>query len=255
MNLILISADEVKDGVATLHDRRARHLHKVLRVHPGDSLRIGLINGLIGRGLVREISRERAVLEIRAADRPPSPSRLELILALPRPIMLNRVLSQVASMGIKMIHLINANRVEKSFFSASALQPYALAERLRLGLEQAVDTIMPQVTVHPRFRPFVEDRLPALLGDGATGLIAHPGDGARLAERLTQHTPIGPVLLAIGPEGGWVDFELAMFESQGFRQFTLGPRILRVDTAVPALIAQAELLLANIPAPETPFRA
>jgi 16S rRNA (uracil1498-N3)-methyltransferase len=249
MNLILISDDEVKDGVAILGDRRARHLHKVLRVRPGDSLRIGLINGLIGRGLVREISRERAVLEIRAADRPPPPSRLELILALPRPIMLNRVLSQVASMGIKRIHLINANRVEKSFFNASALQPDALAERLRLGLEQAVDTILPQVAIHPRFRPFVEDRLPALRGDGATGLIAHPGAGAGLAERLRQSTPAGPVLLAIGPEGGWVDFELTMFENQGFRQFTLGPRILRVDTAVPALIAQAELLLAQPPGP------
>ncbi len=249
MNLILISEDEVKNGVAILNDRRARHLHKVLRVEPGDSLRIGLVNGLLGRGLVREISRERAVLELLATDLPPAPSRLELILALPRPIMLNRVLSQVASMGIKRIHLINANRVEKSFFSASALQPEALAERLRLGLEQAVDTILPQIAIHNRFRPFVEDRLPALLGAGATGLIAHPGGGAGLAEQLAQCEPTGAVLLAIGPEGGWVDFELTMFKSQGFRQFSLGPRILRVDTAVPALIAQTELLLAQPPGP------
>jgi RsmE family RNA methyltransferase len=247
MNLILISDDEVKEGVAILNGRRARHLHQVLRVRPGDSVRIGLVDGLLGRGQVLEISRQQAVLEIRASDRPPPPSRLELILALPRPIMLNRVLSQVASMGIKRIYLIKANRVEKSYFSASALQPEALAERLRLGLEQAVDTMLPRVSIHPRFRPFIEDHLPALTGDGANALLAHPGGEVGLAERLARQPPKGQVLLAIGPEGGWVDFELAMFENQGFRQFSLGPRILRVDTAVPALIAQAELLLALHP--------
>lgn len=249
MNLILISTDEVKDGVAELSGRRARHLHKVLRARIGDSLKIGLVNGLVGRGLVREISRERVVLEIEATIQPPPPSRLELILALPRPIMLNRVLSQAASLGIKSIHLINANRVEKSFFSASALHPEALAARLELGLEQAVDTVMPEVTVHHRFRPFLEDRLPLLAGGAKTLLLAHPGAEADLARQLVSVAPDSRVMLAIGPEGGWIDFELQLFKHQGFRQFSLGPRILRVDTAVPALIAQAELLLAGQPNP------
>jgi 16S rRNA (uracil1498-N3)-methyltransferase len=247
MNLILISTDEVKNGIAILSDRRARHLSKVLRARPGDSLKVGLLNGPIGRGLVREISRERAILEVLAADPPPPPSPLELILALPRPIMLNRVLSQVASMGIKRIYLINANRVEKSFFSASALAPASLDERLRLGLEQAVDTTLPQVTVHPRFRPFVEDQLPKQATAAATRLVAHPGAAAGLADRLAAEVSTGPVLLAIGPEGGWVDFELELLSRQGFQPFSMGPRILRVDTAVPALIAQVELML-NRPA-------
>jgi RsmE family RNA methyltransferase len=245
MNLILLNAAEVKDGVAVLTDRRALHLHKVLRARVGDSLRIGLLNGPIGQGLVREISRERAVLEIGGTDQPPPPSRLELLLALPRPIMLNRVLSQAASLGIKRIYLTNANRVEKSFFGASALQAEALDQRLRLGLEQAMDTILPRVTVHPRFRPFVEDELAALVPPRVTRLVAHPGAPADLSRQLAQVDQASRVLLAIGPEGGWVDFELQLFEHHGFRQFSLGPRILRVDTAVPALIAQAELLLAR----------
>ncbi|MFA6465072.1 MAG: RsmE family RNA methyltransferase, partial [Desulfurivibrionaceae bacterium] len=49
-------------------------------------------------------------------------------------------------------------------------------------------------------------------------------------------------ILAIGPEGGWVDFEVQHFKEQGFMAFSLGARILRVDTAVPALLAQLSLL-------------
>jgi RsmE family RNA methyltransferase len=246
MNIILISATEIESGRVILTDRRARHLAKILHAQPGDHLRIGLLGGLLGHGLVREISRERVELAVTFDTPPPPPSRLGLILALPRPIMLNRVLSQVASLGVKRIFLVNAARVEKSFFSASALAPAALAERLRLGLEQGVDTIMPEITIHPRFRPFVEDQLPALAADFPTGLLAHPGDHATLAQQLAP-PPTGQVLLAIGPEGGWVDFEVAQFHHQGFRDFSLGPRILRVDTAVPALLAQVDLLLNAAP--------
>ncbi len=242
MNLILLNAAEVKNGVTVLTDRRARHLAKILRARPGESVRVGLVNGRLGRGLIREIDRERAVLEIELTTPPPPPSRLELILALPRPIMLNRVLAQAASLGIKRIYLINANRVEKSFFSASALAPAAIEERLLLGLEQAVDTVLPQVTVHPRFRPFVEDELPQLAASATTRLLAHPE--ATTPAAWPAPAP-GRVLLAIGPEGGWVDFELDLLGRQGFRPFSLGPRILRVDTAVPALIAQVELLLSH----------
>lgn len=242
MNVILIDATEVRDNLVVLSDRRARHLAKVLRAQSGDTLRVGLLGGQLGTGLVREIARDRAVLAVTFDTPPPPPSRLALILALPRPIMLNRVLSQAASLGVKRIFLINANRVEKSFFSASALAPAALGERLRLGLEQGVDTIMPEVSVHPRFRPFVEDLLPGLSAAYPTRLLAHPDAAGGLAARLCP-PPAGQVLLAIGPEGGWVDFELEQLRSQGFTAFTLGPRILRVDTAVPALVAQVELLL------------
>jgi len=242
MNLILIHPHEVKDGVVRLVDRRARHLAKILHAQTGDTLRVGLLNGLLGSGLVREISREQAVLEVTFITLPPPPSRLALILALPRPIMLNRVLSQVASLGLKRIFLINANRVEKSFFSASSLAPAALEERLRLGLEQGVDTIMPEVTVHPRFRPFVEDYLPTLAADFPTRLLAHPDATASIEQQFSP-SPTAGVLMAIGPEGGWVDFEVEQFHLQGFSNFSLGPRILRVDTAVPALISRVEQLL------------
>lgn len=245
MNLILIHPHEIIAGVVRLADRRARHLAKVLHAQCGDTLRVGLLGGLLGQGLVREISREHAVLEVTFTTPPPPPSRLGLILALPRPIMLNRVLSQVASLGVKKIFLVNANRVEKSFFHASALAPAALEERLRLGLEQGMDTVMPEISIHPRFRPFVEDLLPSLAAEFPAALLAHP-DVMVSPATLFSPSPASGVLLAIGPEGGWVDFEVSQFHHQGFHNFSLGPRILRVDTAVPALISRVEQLLSTM---------
>jgi len=242
MNIILIDPAEVSAaGNVTLHDRRLNHIRKVLRGKVGDSIRIGLLNGLMGSGVVGELSRDRAILTIRADTTPPAKKPIDLILALPRPIMLKRILAQAASMGIARIFLINANRVEKSFFNASLLTEENLAECLRHGLEQAVDTTLPELSVHHRFRPFVEDALPPIAAACAIRLVAHP-DTALLLPQAAPEPANKRILLAIGPEGGWVDFEIARFRDQGLTPFTMGPRILRMDTAVPALLAQIDLL-------------
>ena len=242
MNLILLSPHEIRDQRAVLTDRRAQHIRKVLRCTIGDRVRVGVVNGSLGTGLITRLDHDGVELAITLTNPPLPPSPTDLILAIPRPIMLKRVLAQAASMGVARIFLVNANRVEKSFFNATLVQERAFAEPLRLGLEQAMDTKLPEVSVHPRFRPFVEDILPPLLArDKPARLLAHPGDHPNLA--ASCDLPLdGPAILAIGPEGGWVDFEVEQFIAQGFRPFTLGPRILRVDTAVPALLAQLSLL-------------
>ncbi|MEJ2032301.1 MAG: 16S rRNA (uracil(1498)-N(3))-methyltransferase [Deltaproteobacteria bacterium] len=243
MNLILVDPEELRpDGNVIFHrDRRCRHLNQVLGSRPGDRVRIGLVNGPLGTGRLLAISSEEAVLATVWQPSPPSLPTIDLILALPRPIMLRRILAQSAAQGVGRIFLINANRVEKSFFQASLLQKGTLTEHLRHGLEQAVDTRLPEISVHPRFRPFAEDLLPTLTGDYAHLLLAHPG----VDERLPTVAPpplTGRVLLALGPEGGWVDFEIGKFRDQGLRPFTMGHRILRLETATVALLAQLDLL-------------
>ena len=242
MNLILIDAAEVDtDRTVILDGRRAEHIRKVLRGAAGDTLRIGLLNGPLGQGTIRSIDGRRVVLEVAATTPPPQKRPVALILALPRPIMLKRVLAQATSLGVGRIFLINANRVEKSFFGATLLEEARLTEPLLLGLEQAVDTRLPELSVHHRFRPFVEDVLPAMAAEYPVRLVAHPDTDLDLSQAVRRPLT-SRVLLAIGPEGGWVDFEIDKFREQGFTPFTLGPRILRVDTAVPALLAQIDLL-------------
>lgn len=244
MNLILLHPQELTDQHATLTGRRAEHIRKVLRCAIGDSVRVGVLGGMLGTGCIQEMDRDRVVLAVHLTAEPPAFPPTDLILAVPRPIMLKRVLAQATSLGVNRIFLVNANRVEKSFFSATLIQNNDFTEPLCLGLEQAMDTRLPEISVHPRFRPFVEDLLPKLLADCPTRLLAHPeGDRtiAQAAKGLLGQSAQRAVL-AIGPEGGWVDFEVEQFQAQGFMPFSLGPRILRVDTAVPALLAQLSLL-------------
>ena len=247
MNIILIDPAEVStSGTILLQDHRLRHIRKILRSKAGDSIRIGIINGLMGEGVLLELSRDRAVLAIKAETPPPAKKEIDLILALPRPIMLKRILAQATSIGVDRIFLINANRVEKSFFNASLLENEKLTECLCNGLEQAVDTILPELSIHHRFRPFAEDILPTIAKSCPIRLVAHPNTKLQLQEAAPKAAG-KRVLLAIGPEGGWVDFEINKFHEQGLTPFSMGPRILRMDTAVPALLAQIDLLT-NLPA-------
>ncbi|MES2919247.1 MAG: 16S rRNA (uracil(1498)-N(3))-methyltransferase [Pseudomonadota bacterium] len=234
MNLLLLTPEDcVAPGRARLQDgRRLQHVREVHRAVPGDRLRVGLVGGLMGEAVVSVLDRELLELEFVLDQTPPAKLPLTLLLSLPRPKMLKRIFQTVASMGVQRLVLMNSYRVEKSFWDSPWLTPEAVREQLLLGLEQARDTVLPEVLLEPRFKPFVEDRLPALCRN-SYAYVAHPGS--------TQPCPVAvdvPVTLAIGPEGGFIPYEVGLLQGAGFQAVHLGPRILRVETAVTALIAR-----------------
>jgi RsmE family RNA methyltransferase len=171
-------------------------------------------------------------MEIRLERASPSTLPLTLILALPRPKVLRRVLRSVSSLGVKKIILLNCFRVEKSFWQSPFLGAEALNEQLVLGLEQARDTVLPEVLLRPLFKPFVEDETPALV-KGTLPLVAHPHSTAPYPRDIKR-----AVTLAIGPEGGFIPYEIEKLIACGFTPVRIGERILSVETAVPALIAK-----------------
>ena len=241
MNLVLFAENELVLDRLLLTGRRAEHIRTILRLVPGDTLRVGMINGKMGLGEIIADSELGLELKVQLDQNPPPQGRVELILALPRPIMLQRILKQATVFGVRRFHLIRSARVEKSFFHSPVLQPEKIHTLLLEGLEQAVDTRLPVVTLHHRFKPFVEDVVPTLQGQG---IIAHPGVQSLLYEVCAARGQgTAKKLLAIGPEGGWNDFELQCFMQQGFSGFSMGRRILHVDTAVVALLAQLQLLV------------
>lgn len=243
MNIILFDKTESCDNRIVLSDRRARHIRSVLGAKTGETVRVGMLNGPRGNGAIEDITDEKITLLLTLDEQATPAPRTDLILALPRPIMLKRVLKQAACLGIGRIFLINAARVEKSFFQASLLEESNYIPFLHEGLEQAADTHLPQVTIFRRFRHFIEDYLPEVTSRYEARLVAHPETENALHGhvRVKKETRI---LIAIGPEGGWVDFELDMFRSHGFTPVSLGPRILRVDMVLPYVIAQIDMLRA-----------
>ena len=233
MNLLLLEdADFVAADRAVLSGRRLKHLHEVHGAESGDSLRVGRIGGLMGRGTLLTLDEQHAELHVELDQPPPAKLPLTLLLALPRPKMLKRVLQTVAAMGVPRLVLLNSYRVEKSFWQTPFLEPEAIREQLLLGLEQARDTVLPEVSIEKRFKPFVEDRLPAISA-GTLGLVGHPGDYPACPRAVSE-----PVTLAIGPEGGWIPYEVDKLQEAGLAPVQLGERILRVETAVPALLAR-----------------
>jgi RsmE family RNA methyltransferase len=232
MNLLLLAAAEIAaPGLAEVALSRYPARAGWWPPQPGRRLLVGLRDGLIGEGVVEHVDEQRARIRF-ALDRPPPPALpLTLLLALPRPKMLRRVLRSATEIGIKHIWLLNSSRVEKSYWQSPLLAPAMLEGYLAAGLEQARDTVMPRVASRTRFRPFVEDELPAIAA-GSQCLVAHPAGRARLAPAGAGH-----VTLAIGPEGGFTDFEIALLGTAGFAACTLGPRVLRVETALPVLAA------------------
>lgn len=227
MNLLLLTEEDLApDGTARLRGRRLAHALAVLRAAEGDTLRAGLLNGRTGTARVIRATEQELVLQPELTHDPPPRPGIDLLLALPRPKALRKILPAVAALGVDTLVLVNAARVEKSYFQSAVLRE--MDELFSQGLEQARDTRPPRVLVRERFRPFVEDELDTLLRKERR-LLAHPPAEAPLEERA-------PATLAIGPEGGWVPFELELLAAQGFVPVSLGPRVLRVEVAVPYLL-------------------
>ncbi|MFW1676776.1 16S rRNA (uracil(1498)-N(3))-methyltransferase [Pontibacter sp. JAM-7] len=236
MNLILLFTDDFgpqgyqPNSHVTLTDRRFLHIKQVQQPSLGDQLKVGLLNGDLGSATVIACTDNSIILQVSLDSSPPPALPMTLILALPRPKMLKRILQTSATMGVKKLYLINALRVDKSYWSSPVLD--AAEEHLLLGLEQAGDTVMPRIELRKRFKPFVEDELPAITA-GTRALVAHPyhADACPIAEN-------SPTTLAIGPEGGFIPYEIEKLQQAGMRSIHIGKRILRVETAVPALLSR-----------------
>jgi 16S rRNA (uracil1498-N3)-methyltransferase len=233
MNLILLFPDDfITHDVVRLRGRRFEHVVQTHRAKPGDRLVVGLAEEKIGRGEIVSIGDESADLHVLLDSEPPPPLPVTLVLALPRPKVLNRVIAGTTSMGVKRIFLINAWRVEKSYWSSPRLSDESLRFQAILGLEQSRDTRLPSIALRRLFRPFVEDELPSIVRH-TRALVAQPGAAAGCPRRVDE-----PVTLAIGPEGGFIAQEIASLERCGFFPVTLGERILRVETAVAAVLSR-----------------
>lgn len=234
MNLILIFPDDFIENTdrVRLQGRRLTHVLEVHRASVGDELCVGVLNGQIGTGRITRLDASALEMEVKLERMPPAALPLTLVLALPRPKVLRRVLRAVSSLGVKRVVLINCSRVEKSFWQSPFLAEAVVREQLVLGLEQAKDTVLPEVLLRPLFKPFVEDELPGVI-KGTLPLVAHPAASGSCPRGAAQ-----AVTLAIGPEGGFIPYEIEKLVASGFLPIRMGERILSTETVVPALIAR-----------------
>lgn len=242
--LLLFESDRIDDvdgppGLEffALDDRRHVHLTTVLSVEVDRRLQVGLWDGPLGEARVVAVEPTRTVVAVEWKAPPPPRPAVHLILAVPRPKSLKKLLPEIVALGVGRLTLIRSWRVALPYLSSPLLTPGAQRPLIEDGLMQAGCTRPPIVEVMPKFRPFVEEVGPTLTAD--LKLVAHPHAHAALSGLRPGRAA---VTLAIGPEGGWIASEVASFEQAGFRPVTLGDRILRVETACVATLANLALL-------------
>ena len=256
MNRILFEKHEIADGHASFSDDRAEHVLNVLHGTVGQTLKTGELDGRIGTSVITEIrdlhrheegSAQRGsgllsgtvVVACTHLDAAPAPW-FDLILAPPRPRVMKRLLPQLAALGVGRIVLVGAAKVEKSFWGAQLLREAVYRPLLVEGLMQSGTTAVPEIVCERNIRRYLERQVAQEFPDRER-IVAHPGPRPGFATAAKEDARPGRMVLAVGPEGGWTDQEVGLFEAQGFVRYSLGGRILRTDTATIALIAQLML--------------
>lgn len=238
--IILIEKDHKEKEIYKLNDNRFMHIKNILKSEVGDIIEVGLLNSAIGTANILELSETEVLLEINSLGKVEVPSqKLDIICALPRPQTLKKVLSTCATMGVSNLYLIRSEKVEKSYFHSPLLEEDNYTKFLIEGLSQGKRIHIPKVSIHNKFKVFFENDLKNIC-ESSVCLLAHPNTGKYLNKLPSVNSP--HLVLAIGPEGGWNDFEINLMEEKGFNKFKLSESILRVENAVTAALSQIELV-------------
>ena len=234
MNCILLP----KNSKTITDKEQVTHIKEVLKSKVGDSLTIGEIGGNLGKATIAEINDNEVLLcDVILDKKPPAKLDLTVILALPRPKVLRRLIMDMTSLGVNKLIIVNSYRTQKSYWQSPLLE--RIDEFVFEGLQQAIDTVPLEVELKKRFKPFVEDEFPALLGNA---VIAHPYatqswktylDG--LKSKSSDNETM-PKILCVGAEGGWIDYEVDLLCKHGCTAVSLGERILRTETVVSVLL-------------------
>ncbi len=235
MNLLLFRTSEVVEDqkTALIEDPvRIKHISDVLKVQDGANLRVGIIGGKMGMGQLISLQPNEALFKLNLMQPPPPKLPMHLIVALPRPKTFRKLLWGAVTAGVASLTFVNSARTDKGYWQSPLIDPENVEKEICLALEQARDTVYPEISFYPLFRPFAEDVLPELML-GKAGYVAHPVQAIPCPYNITKE-----MIVAIGPEGGWVPFEIECFEKNNFEKITLGSRILRVEQAVQSIVAR-----------------
>lgn len=243
MNCILLAETSFQNGSAYINDlAQIAHVNKVLNAKVGDGLKIGQLGGQLGSAIIKAITSDSIQLsDIQLTINPPAKLNLTVVLALPRPKVLRRLIMDMTALGVNDIILINSYRTQKSYWQSPMLA--RLDEFVLEGLQQGIDTIAPRISLQKRFKPFVEDELASLITNRA--IVAHPYSAlsfAQYRQNLENTEPLHnsalPSMVFIGAEGGWIDYEIELLAEQGCTAVNIGPRILRTEAAVNVILGQ-----------------
>lgn len=232
MNIVLLDPRQTESELWSITSKRQlEHLQQHLAVQVGDTLKVGIREGKRYLTEIVEVTEQH--IKIKPIQAEPIPKKLPvtLILAMPRPKVLRRLIMDSVTLGVEKIILLHSYRVDKSYWQTPFLQQ--LDQYVTLGLEQAGDTVAPKIEIYKRFKPFVEDVLPSLITAERPAYVAHPYADTKMPFAIEHACSI-----VIGPEGGFIPYEIDLLVKNGCLACSLGNRILRTETAISYILGR-----------------
>ncbi|MFD1438616.1 16S rRNA (uracil(1498)-N(3))-methyltransferase [Acinetobacter sp. ANC 4282] len=232
MNIVLLDPRQTESEVWSITSKRQlEHLKQHINVQVGDTLKVGIREGQ--RYLTEVVEVTEQVVKLKPIQIEPVPAKLPvtLIVAMPRPKVLRRLIMDSVTLGVEKIILLHSYRVDKSYWQTPFLQQ--LDQYVTLGLEQAGDTIAPKIEIYKRFKPFVEDVLPGLITADCPAYVAHPYVDLKMPFAIDH-----PCTIVIGPEGGFIPYEVDLLIKNGCQAVSLGNRIIRTETVIPYVLGR-----------------
>lgn len=232
MNIVLLEPQNCQNTLWHISDpRQCEHITQHLKLDVGDSLKVGIRNQARYDTKIDSVNAQGIWVCPEQVQPVPAKLPVTLIVALPRPKVLRRIVMDSVTLGVEKLIFIHSYRVDKSYWQTPFLKQ--IDHYVTLGLEQAGDVHAPQVLLYPRFKPFVEDILPSLIQPERPAYLAHPYVEAKMPCAISHGCNV-----IIGPEGGFIPYEVDLLEKNGCQTYHLGNRILRTETAVSYLLGR-----------------
>jgi len=227
--------EQIRDNAAELRGEDARHLARVLRAEPGQQYEIADGHGVY-LAEISAVEKERVIFRVvEALETSPPPVRLTLFAALVKFDRFEWLVEKATELGVASIVPVNAARSEKGLLEAARKRAERWRRIAHESAQQARRLSAPEIgeprslaagMVAAGLRYFLDEK------PGAPPLAA-------VIPPASERRPSDSVALLTGPEGGWTDAERAAAIASGWTAVSLGPLILRAETAA---IAAAGIL-------------
>ena len=255
VNIFLFEKEEVsEDGIASIErEDKVKHIIKILKYKEGSTLRAGIVGVGKGIGTITKMEKQKIELKIEINEvEVEKKSNIVLVIAIPRPSMVSKILQAAATMGVDRILFISSARIEQNYFMSMVTQEKEYRKDLIKGAEQGVTTRLPVVSFHQRpFSKFITEKLSTFYeqidDEKALKLVAELREPKNLLYHVDQVAKKrGPsfsldeqvFVVAVGPEGGWISEEVEQMKANGWLGFHMGEPVMRTETAFVAVCAQ-----------------
>ena len=223
-------AEEFSGNHAALTGTHADHLVRVLRARVGQEFDISA-GGLVRRGRIVSVLEGRVEFELGEEVPAARVANITLLLAIFKFDRMEWAIEKCTELGVSRILPVVARRTDAHLASAATKRADRWRRLALQAAEQSRRVVPPEIAAPIKLQDAVN-----ATGVASRIVLAESEAQVPLRDMLASR-PEGEIVLAIGPEGGWVEEELQLFQSAGFVSASLGNTILRAETAAIAATA------------------